>query len=86
MEYVNLNRDEKNGRDVNINFFIVQKYILCCFFYLKLTLYYCEVLLISVKPIVNNKDIDEYCFDVCCWDDLNSFINFRWIFRILICV
>lgn len=24
MEYVNLNRDEKNGRYVNINFFIVQ--------------------------------------------------------------
>lgn len=26
MEYVNLNRDLKNGRDVNINFFIVQIY------------------------------------------------------------
>lgn len=51
--------------DVNINFFIVQNiYFVFCFFYLKLTLYYCEVLLISVKPIVNNKDIDEYCL-VC---------------------
>lgn len=55
----------KNGRDVNINFFIVQNIYFVFlfsffFFYLKLTLYYCEVLLISVKPIVNNKDIDEY--------------------------
>lgn len=55
--------------DVEINFFffliiIVQKSIFCVFvffFYLKLTLYYCEDLLISVKPIVNNKDIDEHC-------------------------
>lgn len=31
----------KNGRDVNINFFIVQIYFVFC--YLKLTLYYCEV-------------------------------------------
>lgn len=46
MEYVNLNRDlKKNGRDVNINFFIVQIYFEFFFFYLKLTLYYCEVCL-----------------------------------------
>lgn len=43
----------------DVNFFIVQKYD---FFYLKLTLCYCEVVLISVKPIVNNKDFDE-----CVW-------------------
>lgn len=51
--------------DVNINFFIVQKYD---FFYLKLTLCYCEVVLISVKPIVNNKDFDElFCVFVPCF-------------------
>lgn len=51
---------------LTLTFLLYKIYILCfCFpffffFYLKLTLYYCEVLLISVKPIVNNKDIDEY--------------------------
>lgn len=61
--------------DVNINFFIVQNiyFVLFFFFNLKLTLYYCEVLLISVKPIVNNKDIDEYCL-VC---GLFA-VNFKW--------
>lgn len=33
--------------------FLLYKIYIVVFFYLKLTLYYCEVLLISVKPIVN---------------------------------
>lgn len=33
--------------------FLLYKIYIVFFFYLKLTLYYCEVLLISVKPIVN---------------------------------
>lgn len=47
MEYVNLNRDfkKKDGRDVNINFFLNCTNIFCFVFYLKLTLYYCEVCL-----------------------------------------
>lgn len=51
-----------------LTFLLCKIYILCFVFvfYLKLTLYYCEVLLISVKPIVNNKDIDEYCFTFGC--------------------
>lgn len=61
--------------DVNINFFIVQNiyFVFFFLFYLKLTLYYCEVLLISVKPIVNNKDIDEYCFVFGCLAAFNRF-------------
>lgn len=46
MEYVNLNRDfKKNGRDVIINFFLIVQIYFVLFFYLKLTLYYCEVCL-----------------------------------------
>lgn len=52
MEYVNLNRD-KQMAEMLITFFIVQNIYFVFCFYLKLTLYYCEVLLISVKPIVN---------------------------------
>lgn len=59
----------KNGRDANILTFLLYKiYILCVFFNLILTLYYCELLLISVKPIVNNKDIDEYWIVFDCFD------------------
>lgn len=39
-------------------------YIWCFVFLFKAHIYYCEVLLISVKSIVNNKDIDEYCITV----------------------
>lgn len=53
---------------LTLTFLLYKIYILCFlfFFNLKLTLYYCEVLLISVKPIVNNKDIDDYCFVFGC--------------------
>lgn len=53
MEYVNLNRDfKKNGRDVNINFFIVQIYFVF-FLLFKAHIILLWSLLISVKPIVN---------------------------------
>ena len=60
--------------DVNINFFIVQNifcvlFLFVFFLFKAHIIYYCEVLLISVKPIVNNKDIDDYClfalFKIC---------------------
>lgn len=73
MKYVKLNRNEK-WQMLTLTFLLYKIYILCfVFFNLKLTLYYCEVLLISVKPIVNNKDIDEYCL-VC---GLFA-VNFKW--------
>lgn len=63
---------------LTLTFFIVQNiyFVFSFVFYLKLTLYYCEVLM-SVKPIVNNKDIDEYCFVFGCSAAFNSFIYVR---------